>query len=392
MRHRQHSPHVAIACGGTGGHFFPGLAVGEALLRRNSTVTLLVSDKKVDQTVAQSVAGIRSVVLPAVALRRDDLAGYLRGAWSSFRLCLRFFEESDPDAVFTTGGFTGVPAILAAKAMRLGTFIHEANSVPGRANRLLAPWVDRSFAWFPQAASRLSSRCIRSGMPLRSQLQSLDPAASRASLGLDPGAPVLLVMGGSQGASAVNLLVLRALPYFRHRLPQLQVVHLAGPNDEADLRAAYHAVRIRARVYPFLTEIELALGAASVVVSRAGASSLAEFAAVALPPILIPYPAAADNHQFHNARAFVESGAALQLDQGTDTPQTLADSIVQLVEDAARREKMREALRRWHSPNSAEEIAEWILEQIRLEAARRISPLHAVSHRPALLSGNARLP
>ena len=387
MRPPPREPRVAIACGGTGGHFFPGLAVGEALAGQGCEVTLLVSDKKVDQAAVHSRGGMRSVALPAVGLRRDELGSFLRGVWNSVRLCLRDFKATEPDAVFTTGGFTGVPAILAAKAMGLATFIHEANSVPGRANRLLAPWVDSTYAWFPQAAQRLSSLCIRSGMPLRAEMETLDPGACRTALGLDPALPVLLVMGGSQGASAVNLLAMRAAPILRQRMSRLQILHLAGPNDEADLIACYQSHHLRARVFPFLTEMELALGAANAVVSRAGASSLAEFAAVGLPPILIPYPAAADNHQFHNARAFAETGAALQLDQGASSPQALADASVQLIENQAKRAQIRTALGQWHVPNAAEEIANSILERIRQVTTRKVRRRTPVAAQPILVSG-----
>lgn len=392
MRPRQREPHVAIACGGTGGHLFPGLAVGEALRHRGCEVTLLVSDKKVDQTALRSQRGLRAVTLPAVALRRDDFSSFVHGVWCSVRLCVRDFKESEPDGVFTTGGFTGVPALLAAKAMGLATFIHEANSIPGRANRLLAPWVDATFAWFPQAAQRLSPRCVRSGMPLRAQMQPLDPAASRTALGLDPELPVLLIMGGSQGASAVNLLAMRAAPFLRQRMPRLQIIHLAGPNDEADLAACYDANHLRSRVFPFLTEMELALSAASVVVSRSGASSLAEFAAVGLPSILIPYPAAADNHQYFNARAFADSGAAIQLDQSADTPQALANAAVELIENQSKRVQIRAALQTWHVPNAAEELAASILSRIRQLPARTSSRLASIHGQPALLAGGPRLP
>ena len=393
MRTRR-EPHLAIACGGTGGHLFPGLAVGTALQRSGCEITLLVSDKKVDQSALSSVPGMHAVTLPAVGLQRDELGGFLRGLWSSVHLCIREFKASEPDAVFTTGGFTGVPALLAGKAMGLATFLHEANSIPGRANRLLAPWVDDTFAWFPQAVRRLSRRCIHSGMPLRAQMQPLDPGACRSALGLDPQQAVVLIMGGSQGASAVNLLVMRAAPFLRRKMPRLQIIHLAGPKDEADLVSCYEVNHLRARVFPFLTEMELALGAANVVVSRSGASSLAEFAAVGLPPILIPYPAAADNHQYFNARAFADSGAALQLEQGTDTPETLAESVIQLIENQSKRTTMRAALQQWHRPNAAEEIAESILGRVRqLTARTRVSFASSipVGSQPALIAGGERV-
>jgi len=178
------------------------------------------------------------------------------------------------------------------------------------------------------------------------------------ALGLAPERPVLLVMGGSQGASGINDLILQALPTLLNASPDLQFIHLTGPNDVAKLQSGYDALKAKAVVRPFLTEMELALGAATVAVSRAGASSLAEIAAMRLPSVLIPYPTAADNHQFHNASAFVETGAALLLEQKGATGETLASLVLRLLADKPAHAAMSKALEHWHHANAAELIAE----------------------------------
>ena len=178
------------------------------------------------------------------------------------------------------------------------------------------------------------------------------------ALGLSPSRPLVLVMGGSQGASGINDLLLQALPHLLKAAPDLQFLHLTGANDAPKVQAGYDAHQAKAVVRPFLTEMELALGAANVAVSRAGASSLAELAAMQLPSVLIPYPTAADNHQFHNARAFVETGAALLLEQKSATGEALADRILSLIGNKSAHAEMCRALERWHHANAAELIAE----------------------------------
>jgi UDP-N-acetylglucosamine transferase subunit ALG13 len=171
-------------------------------------------------------------------------------------------------------------------------------------------------------------------------------------------------MGGSQGAESINQLMIDTAPRLAAKLPTLQFLHLTGPNDMERVRRAYAAGQQKAVVQPFLTEMELALGAATVAVSRAGASSLAELAAMQLPTILIPYPSAADDHQFYNARAFAEAGAARMVGQKNVTPEILAELVTGLVSHEKEREHIRAVLRQRHVPDAAARIAERILNVI----------------------------
>lgn len=397
---------IAIACGGTGGHLYPGVAVAEALVQRGCTVTLLVSTKAVDQQALGaaearhssllSQPGCDVISLPAVAWQRrraadphsDDAEArpggwwpFVRGFWNAWRTAKQSFKARPPAAVLAMGGFTSAPAILAARAVNAATFVHEANTVPGRANRWLAPWVDEAFVAFGSAAPRLRNQVVRlTGMPVRSQFHLVDRAAPtgaedwptaagcRASLGLDPRLPLLLVTGGSQGARALNQAMLRIVDRLAPLAKRLQILHLTGPHDGDALRDAYRAHGLRARVVPFLTEMEFALGAATVAIGRAGASSLAELAAMRVPAILVPYPHAADDHQRHNARAFVGTGAARLWEQGDDFA-SLAALVIELLEDAGERIRMQQALAGWHTPAAAEQIALAILRRVAPSAA-----------------------
>ena len=260
------------------------------------------------------------------------------------------------------GGFTSAPPVLAARKFRAKTFLHESNTVPGKANRFLARLVDEAFVGFPEAAARLrTNQTFVTGTPVRPQFSqcAIRSPESAIRLGLDPGLPTMLVVGGSQGARGLNDLVLSALPLLAEK--NWQWLHLTGANDLEKVRSAYAKLGLKAVVKPFLAEMDLALGAATACVSRAGASSLAEIAAMRLPSVLVPLPTAADNHQFYNAAAFEKDGAARLLHQNNSTPETVASVLTELVTDESVRSKMQAALTQWHAPDAAEQIAERML-------------------------------
>src|SRR5436189_4203190 len=200
---------IAIACGGTGGHLFPGLSVAEKLLERDCAVTLLISPKEVDQEAVKSALGMEIVTLPAIGLQRGAELAFLRGFKKSYGTTRRLFKTNPPDAVLAMGGFTSAPPILAGKRLGAGTFLHESNTIPGRANRWLSWVVNRAFVGFHSAGEHLNKcKVVLTGTPVRPPFQARDAGACRAALGLEPGRPVLLVMGGSQGAIGINKLIL----------------------------------------------------------------------------------------------------------------------------------------------------------------------------------------
>lgn len=357
------SPFVAIACGGTGGHLFPGLAVAVELKKHGCQIALLISLKDVDQQAVKSAQGFEIFTLPAVGLQNRNYISFARSFWQSWRAAKKIFQARPPQAVLAMGGFTSAPPILAGNAFGAKTFLHESNTIPGKANRLLARFVDEAFVGFPEAAARLKARKVSvTGTPVRQQFQPRDAVECRIALGLDPNRPTILVMGGSQGASGLNEMILSALPLLAGK--NWQWLHLTGASDFEKVKATYAAQKLKAVVRPFLAEMDMALGAATVSVSRSGASSLAEIAAMRLPSLLVPYPMAADNHQFINARAFEQTGAAKLLEQKDSTPEKVAAILSELVEGSAAREKIQSALAQWHAPKAAEQIAENILQTI----------------------------
>lgn len=374
MEKKSPTPSIVIACGGTGGHLYPGLAVAEELAIRRCQVTLMVSPKEVDQQAVRAIRGMEVVTLPAIGLQRGQYLKFLWKFWQSRQLCLNVFRRQAPHAVLAMGGFTSVAPILAGNSFGARTFLHDSNTVPGRANRWLAPKVNQAFTWFPQTEAHLKAPKVTSvGMPVRSQFEALDPAACKTSLGLDARKPLLLIMGGSQGARGVNELVMRTLPNLALMSPELQYVHLTGSDDFERVKAAYAALKVKALVRPFLSEMELAMGAASAAISRAGASSLAEIAAMRLPTVLVPLPHAADNHQYHNAKAFVDTNAARMMEQKDGRPETLNLVLLDLIGNRSTREAIGFALAKWHTPRAAADMAETILQSIRLERGGSMS-------------------
>jgi len=367
------NPRVAIACGGTGGHLFPGMAVGRQLAARGCSVQLLVSPKDVDRQAVQNLTGMEVVTLPAVGLVKGGLAAFAAGFWRSYRMAKGSFNARRPQAALAMGGFTSAAPILAARRLGAHTFLHESNTIPGRANRWLSWIVDQAFVGFPVAVDQLHGKNVLvTGTPVRTEFVPRDPEGCRKALGLNPERPVVVVLGGSQGATGINKLIIGCLPHLVNNAPHWQWYHLTGVADLQQVQAAYAAHHFKAVVAPFSSQMELVLGAATAAVSRAGASSLAELAAMRIPAALIPYPAAADDHQVHNARAFAQSGAARFLTQGTASPESLLPLLREMVEDTEGREKMRASLGQWHRPQAAEDIAGAILRALGLEAQAQI--------------------
>ena len=370
------TPYVAIACGGTGGHLFPGLAVAGELKRRGCAVAVLISPKDVDQQAVKTVIGVKIYTLPAVGLQNRNYLPFIASFGRSLFIAWKLFHRRRPDAVLAMGGFTSAPPVFAAIDSAVKTFLHESNTIPGRSNRFLSRFVDKAFIGFPEAAAMLrAKKSVVTGTPVRAQFlsgfRSQKPESScRKTLGLDPKLPTVLVVGGSQGAHGLNLLILSALSLFVGK--NWQWLHLTGAKDFELVHSAYARLGLNSVVKPFLAEMDLALGAATICVSRAGASSLAEIAALRLPSALVPLPTAADNHQFFNAAAFARTGAAVLLDQKNSPPEKVAAVLTELMTSEASRTRIQNALGQWHAPNAAAEIAGHILAAItqshRLEA------------------------
>lgn len=351
-------PHVAIACGGTGGHLFPGIAVGHEVLARGGRVTLFISEKEVDRQAVQSVQDMRIVALPSVGLTRGRWFAFFAGLLRSRKLALKQFQNDPPQVVLAMGGFTSAGPVLAARRVRAACFLHDSNVIPGRANRWLARRADEIFVAFPDTQKHFKTATQVTGTPVRSEFHSVNATDSRTALGLRSADPVLLIMGGSQGAAGINRLVLEALPVMIERFPLLQFVHLTGATDLDLVQSAYHRLGVKALVQVFCPEMHHALGAATLAISRAGGSSLAEIVATRTPSVLVPFPAAADQHQQFNAAALARGGGALVVDQETVGGPEFTRLLVALLGDSSKLATMREHLTNRQPLDAATQIVD----------------------------------
>lgn len=370
---------VMIACGGTGGHLFPGLAVAETLLSRGHAVRLLVSEKAVDQAALAALTngcGPSAQASGKLSVKSVSAVGY-SGSRQLMRFCGRLAQatrtctadcaEFAPDAVLGMGGFTSGPAVLAARWRRTPALIHESNAVPGKANRWAGRLADQIAVGVADCAKFFGSKTVTvTGTPIRAALRGGKVAGAREQLGLGRDRLTVLVVGGSQGAHAINEAMACALPWLDEWTERVQFVHLSGANDEAFAREAYDKNGFEAKVMGFCGQMELAYSAADLVISRAGAATLTEIAAFGLPAILIPYPHAAGDHQVHNARGFERAGAARLIEQRqfagmhAAAGERLGEAIAGLLADDAQRQRMAAAAQSLAVLDAEERIADLI--------------------------------
>lgn len=337
---------IAIACGGTGGHLFPGIAVAEELRRRGHGAFVLVSDKPVDGRVLAGYPDLEAVRLEAVGWTgfNGSMFKFLIGLFSSYWRVRREFRRRKVGAVLGMGGFTSGPPVLAAVHMGLPVLLHESNAIPGKVTRWLSRRAGTVLLGLEECAGQLKGvRCVVTGTPVRSRLRRVDRVEARKKLGLDPDRPVLAVVGGSQGAVGLNRAVTAALGLVPEITREWQVVHLTGARDADEVRRAYQARGIRAAVYEFHDEMEVVYSASEFAVARAGASSLGELAFFGLPAVLVPYPHAAEDHQTANAGHFTRAGAAFLWVEDRNRPDALASFIRRLAGNGAVREAMSRA-------------------------------------------------
>jgi UDP-N-acetylglucosamine--N-acetylmuramyl-(pentapeptide) pyrophosphoryl-undecaprenol N-acetylglucosamine transferase len=323
-----------IACGGTGGHLFPGIAVAEVLRDRGHDVLLFVSEKEIDGLALSTRSQFRFEKLPTVgfpSLYSPRIFGFVRRFTESLSLCRSIYQKFKPQVVLGMGGFTSTAPILAGRLRGISTLVHESNAIPGKANRLAARMVGAVLLGFKEAAQFFPKvRTEITGTPIRSELQRLDRQTARQKLGLEANGTTMLVMGGSQGASGINQAIIKSLPLLKSA--PMQVIHLSGTRDERLVADNYRREQIPAAVAAFHHHMEEVYSAADFAVARSGAASLAELAFFGLPSILVPFPYAADDHQTRNAEIFARTGAAFVLKESDLTPELLSQKIREMVE------------------------------------------------------------
>ncbi len=330
---------ILIAAGGTGGHIFPAIALGEALARHHPAVAFqyLCGERPLEREL-YAMAGITPLVFPARQMG-GGLLGRVQGAWAAGANTLRawrLIRHKRFDAVIGMGGYVSGPAVLGGLLARRTTAVHEANSIPGKTNRLLAPWVDLCAVHFEAALGRMRSRRgLRVGMPIREAATSGDRAKAMEFFGLDPGRRTLLVIGGSQGARFLYESLMEALPLLDR--PEHADVQILWSTGAANFEMLENRLRsngpehISVHLERFINRMDLALAAADVAVARAGASTVAELVACGVRALYIPFPHAIYDHQTHNAREVAACGGGEVVAEKELTPERFASAVAGLL-------------------------------------------------------------
>lgn len=343
-----------LAGGGTGGHVIPAIAIAQELQRRYNAECLFIGTARGLENRLVPNAGYPLKLVQVGALNRVSLATRLKTIFDlprSIFTAAGIINEFHPDVVIGVGGYASGPAMLAAILKHIPRVAFEPNVVPGFANRVVAHFVSAAAVHFKETADYFRNPSV-TGVPVR-------PAFFQISRKpYDPASPTLLVFGGSQGARAINQAMIRSLPKLKQRVPGLHIIHQTGERDYQTVQAAYALAGVVAEVQKFIDDMPAFFARADLVLSRSGASTVAEIAAAGKPAVFVPFPLAADDHQRRNAEALERQGAAVVVEETKLDEVWLVDTISALLEDPARLRSMGDAARAMAHPNAATDIAD----------------------------------
>ncbi|MCU0542131.1 MAG: undecaprenyldiphospho-muramoylpentapeptide beta-N-acetylglucosaminyltransferase [Oscillatoriaceae cyanobacterium Prado104] len=343
---------LLVAASGTGGHLFPAIATAQQL--SEFQIEWLGVPDRMETQLVSSLYPLHTIAVEGFQQRFGlGTVRILSGLVASILQVRKLLKEGNFQGVFTTGGYIAAPAIVAARSLGLPAILHESNAIPGKVTRWFSPLCAKVAIGFEAAAAHLPrAKTVFAGTPVRSQFLAPQPL----NLPIPDRAPVILVMGGSQGAVAVNKLVREcANAWFD---AGAWVVHLTGNNDP-DAESLKHEQYLS---MPFYDNVAGLLQRANIAISRSGASALTELAVTGMPSILIPFPFAADDHQYFNAQVFAKAGAALAFRQSELTADLLKTKVLYLLSDAEYLKKMSEAARQLAVTDSAERLANLVRE------------------------------
>lgn len=349
---------MIVAGGGTGGHFFPGLAVAQAAaaLRPGARILFVGSWRGIEARLAPRL-GYPFEALPVSGFAATSPLARLKALAAvpgAVARCASLLADFRPHAVLGVGGYASVPMGLAAGLAGIPLVLLEQNAEPGLANRLLSRFAALVAVAFPETKRVFRGKARFLGNPVRESLLSVPPPA-------EPARPLrLLVLGGSRGSAALNDAFIAAAPALKAFEGGLSLLHQTGSEDLERVRRAYAEHGLEARVEPFLDDMEGAYGWCHAVVARAGATTLAELCVVRRPALLVPFPFAAGGHQSANARGLESAGAALRIEQRDLTTASLLGALTRLADGALRR-RMERALMGLARPRAARDIAEFLL-------------------------------
>jgi len=359
---------VIIAGGGSGGHLFPGIAVAEELIKKARAEVLFVGSEKGIESRVVPKKGYRIRYLPAEGVMGKSLSGKLKAL---YKLALSLFEarrllsSTRPDIVIGTGGYASVSPVLVARLMSIPVLIMEQNVVPGAANKLLGKLANAVALTYQESITAFAKpKCYLTGNPVRPEIISGSHKPSYELFGLEPGLFTVFIFGGSSGSRSINNAMINALNYMLDVRESVQFLHQTGEQDYQSVREAYRKLGFRAMVVPFIYQMPEAYSVADLVVSRAGATTLAELTALGKPSILIPYPHAGE-HQDFNARKLEEFGAARLIRDRELTGEVLSAELKKLLNSPGERNEMGTKSKAIGKPDAAERAAELALSLVR---------------------------
>jgi UDP-N-acetylglucosamine--N-acetylmuramyl-(pentapeptide) pyrophosphoryl-undecaprenol N-acetylglucosamine transferase len=342
-----------LAGGGTGGHVIPALAIARELQQRYHAELLFVGTARGIENRLVPAAGFELRLIQVGALKNVSMATRLRTLFDLPRAilaCWRMLRQFRPDVVIGVGGYASGPAMLAAWLRHIPTLAFEPNVVPGFANRAVARLVSAAAVHFEETKKYFRNARV-TGVPVRKEFFLKKDTTGRTT-------QTLLVFGGSQGASAINRVVLESLASLRQALPELHIIHQTGERDYKDAQAAYLQAGISAEVLAFINEMPQAFARADLLLCRSGASTVAEVTASGKAAIFVPFPRAADDHQRRNAESLARLGAAVLIPESELSQQKLVSTVVDLFTHRQRLLQMEEAAQKLTHPRAAEEIAD----------------------------------
>lgn len=353
---------VAVSCGGTGGHIFPGLAVAAALKARGHEVTIWMAGKDVESEALREWKG-HVVTVPSEGLQYGFSMRSLLAAGRMFKAgfkCISLMKKHRPEIVLGMGSYASFGPLFAAKLLRIPYVLHEANVIPGKANRLFARGAAKIAVAFEETRHYLMHHRVAGvGMPLRAELRKAASTAERAEF---TDTMNVLIMGGSRGAQALNEMIPQALAQVQAKGYKVHAIHLAGTAEEEKVRALYAKLGVPNETIGFAHDMATLYTRANLAICRSGASSCFELAAFGLPSLLIPFPYAANDHQFANAESLEKVGAAHVIRQEDVELDWLAEYLITFFKQPDRLRSMAVSAKKIGERNSAEALAD-VMEQ-----------------------------
>lgn len=363
---------LVVSCGGTGGHFFPGLSIARDFHARGKEVVLLLSGANAaEQRKIAEEAGIRAVALPPMPHYSKDPFRFISGFFGGYTGAKRELKKFKPQALLGMGSFATLPVVLAAVRCKIPLFLHDGNARVGKANRFFSRWAKFSGSAFP-AVNAGACRCkvIETGMPLRpellkfaglSKIEAFEAVNREFGSSFSPEKPLILITGGSQGAAVFNQVIPEACCRLK---PDFQVIHLTGKGKLTDTQKAYENAAFPHLLLETTGKMAEVMAAADLVFSRSGGSTAAELALFGKAAVLVPYPFAAEGHQMDNARHFASQGGAVLVDNSCLSVDKAAEIICDFIQDPEKYRKMGRKMAELGRPDAAEIMIQKISEYL----------------------------